>query len=66
MKVFILEMFINVLPIVLIDQLGVYPVENLMFLNVLQMIIIGHSSKIKSFRTKNLISFSFSDLPVEK
>ena len=45
MKVFILEMFINVLPIVLIDQLVVYQVVNLIFFIVLPMIIIGHLGK---------------------
>ncbi len=52
-------MFINVLPIVLIDLLEVYQVENLIFLNVLLRIIIGHSSKRKSFVSENFHFFVF-------
>jgi serine palmitoyltransferase len=55
MKVFILEMFINVLPIVLIGPLGVYQVANSIYLNVLLMIITGHLRNEHIFNTMNSI-----------
>ena len=68
MKVFIHEMFINVLLIVLIDQLVVYQVANLIFLNVFLMIIIGHLGQKLSYEEKNIsiIYFYFLDLLEKK